>query len=126
MQIVWKLSSDKFTNAEVFPLPVINIVSNYATDDTIFICANKNLRGKEILQNSRVYKQASENVDRLVEVLVYYVNPVTNSIIGYYVDVVGEIMVYAIDNGVFDFALSSMPAFKITLHSVLKMYEQTV
>jgi len=123
MTIAWKRSSEEFSNAEEFPLPIINIHSDPLKESTTFICANTALKGKEIIQNSKVFQKMSEYPESLFELLFYYVNPVTNNIMGFYVDNIGQDFEYAINHGVYDLGLSSMPVLKFWVNKTIDTFE---
>jgi len=123
MTVVWKKSTDDFKNAELFPLPIINVVSDPKTETTVIICGNTGLEGKEIISKSRNWDIMKANPAKIYEILFYYVNPTSNTIMGFYVDEIGTNLMYAIDHAVYDFALSSLPVIKILIDKPIDVFE---
>lgn len=123
MTAIWKLSYDKFDRAERFPLPIINIVSKSIQNTSSIVCVNQGLRALSILEASTMWARIESSPDSLVEFCLYYVNPVSGNIIGYYLDMPGSSWIEAIQQAAYDFALSSLPTIKIETNSQLQPFD---
>lgn len=121
MTAIWKLSSDTFDKAEKFPLPVISIGTD-SSGCSVITCANAALQGMKIIESSPMWASMNNN-DRLFEFTLYYMNPVSNTIIGYYLDMTGDAWCDSIHNATYDFALSSLPVIKISTITQLQPFE---
>lgn len=123
MTAVWKWSSDSFDKAERFPLPIISVTSGSLKDTTAIVCANTALQGIKLLAASRFYDAIQNTEGKLLEFSLYYVNPVSNTIIGYYADLLTEDWSEAIYKAGYGFAISSLPTLTIELPVPMTPFE---